>query len=424
MSTASPDQDSHTPQQLYQRGLSAIEAGRYAEAVGLLSGLENEPGLSGTMARYYLGQAHLNLGIERLHASRHAEALSHFQQARILNPNADGLAKYIAACYAGQGRFDLAAGECGRSRVEQASDRDLPIRLAHALARDGQMQRAVATLVDAIDRQPYRVDVRKQLGLLYAASEQFEDAICVFQEAAEMAPVDPELRQHLGMAHAAVNEHDDAVRHLAIAQKLRPDDAYLATLLTLAINAAKTSCVKLAISSAVGRAEAIDQDSLETLGEIITTDPEFVEAFLSLPASEMDAKIFVMLAAILERALELHPDYADLYYHCARVHERLGLTDAAIAQARTAVEINPRYAQALIQLGRLYARTDQSDEAIGRLRRAIDCGARYPDVHFLLGRLYHNDGKTQAACREYRRALQLNARYEPAHEALAEALQA
>ncbi len=424
MSTASPPQDAQTPQQLYQRGLSALEAGRYAESIALLSGLTTEESLSGTMARYYLGQSHLHLGIEHLHAARHAEALSHFQAARRLNPNADGLARYIAACYAGQGRFDLAAGECERGQVELDTDRDLPIRLAHALARDGQMQRAVATLVDAIDRQPYRVDVRKQLGLLYAASEQFEDAVCVLQEATELAPLDPELRQHLALAHVALKEYYEAAGHLAIAQKLRPDDPYLAMLLTLAIDAAKTTCVKLAIFPAAGEGESIDQDSLETLGEIITTDPEFVEAFLSLPASEMDPKIFAMLAAILERALELHPDYADLYYHCARILERLDLKDAAIARAQTAVEINPRYAQALIQLGRLYAQTDQSHEAIGRLRQAINCGASYPDVHFLLGQLYRGDGKTQAACREYRRALQLNARYEPAHAALAEALQA
>ena len=164
---------------------------------------------------------------------------------------------------------------------------------------------------------------------------------------------------------------------------------------------------------------APDED-LDALGELIVSQPDFVEAFLRLPESPMDTDVFAMLAKTLERALERQPDYADLHHHCARVYARLGRTEEAIGAAQSALRINPRYVQALIQLGDLYARTDRRDEAVDRLRDAIAAGGDYPDVHYMLGRLHLDLGDRDAARSEYRRALELNAHYGAAREALAE----
>lgn len=401
---------------LYQRGLAAFETGNYVDAVHLLGAIDPANTLIGTMARFYLGQSHLQLGIAELRAGRHPAAIKHLNQARAINPHSANLSRYLAACFVGQGRFDLAASEI---EAEKNVDANQPLRLAHAFARDGKMTRAVETLVNYIDEQPRRVDARVQLGLLYAASEQFEDAICVLQEAAGLAPLDPMVQQNLGLAHAALGEHSQAVEHLSVAQKLCPHDAYVALLLTMAIDAARSSCIKLRLVPETGRLTTVDERSLEVLGELIADEPDFVEAFLSLPTSKVDNEIFAMLAAIFERALENHPDYADLHHHCSRIYKRLGQNDSAIEEAKRAVDINPRYVQALIQLGRLYAETDASTDAIDRLEQAIEYGGDYPDVHFTLGMLYRNRGDVDHACRSFRRALELNSNYAPAQEALA-----
>ncbi|MFQ5430107.1 MAG: tetratricopeptide repeat protein [Phycisphaerae bacterium] len=408
----------------YQEGLVAFEAGRYRDAIALLSSIPEDCGLCATLARFYLGQARQRQGLLDLRAGRHTEAIRQFGAARRINPDSADLSRYLAASYAGQGRFDLAAVEYERGDAADTGDVDQPIRLAHAFARDGQMPRAVETLVKLIDAAPHRADVRLQLGLLYAAAEQYEDAVCVLQEAAELAPLDGEVRQHLGLALAAAGDHEEAVEHLAAAQRLRPQDAYLALLLTLAVDAARTTAqrLRLSLEPAGHEPAAADDGSIESLGELITREPDFVEAFLNLPDTGADKDIFAMLAAVLERALERHPDYADLYHHCARVHERLGWTDAAIFQARMAVEINPRYVQALIQLGRLYAQTDQHEAAIERLNQAIRLGGNYPDVHCLLGELYRDRGAVAQACGAFRAALSLNANYGRAREALQAAM--
>lgn len=422
--SAKPDTTYGTEAAIYQTGLAAFESGRFEEAVKQLATIAESKNLCATLARFYLGQAHLRLGIDRLRAGKHAEALNHLNASRQFNPDSSTLSRYLAACYAGQRRFDLAAAEIERDETTGRPDADRPIRLAHAFARDGRFEQAVETLVKVIDADPHRNDARVQLGLLYGAAEQFEDAVCIFTEAAELAPFDADIQLRLGMALAAAGDHSEAVEHLAVAQKLRPNDAMIAAYLTMAVAAAQTTCIKVAIHPSEGTLGVVDDRSIETLGQLIADDPDFVEAFLCLPVSEADRDLFGMLAAILESALEREPSYADLYYHCSRVYERLGQTREALQRADQAVEINPRYVQALIQLARLRAKQDEPDEAIEALGEAVKFGGDYPDVHYLLGEMHRKRGEAPLARREYRRALELNSNYSAAQDALATVLSA
>lgn len=402
---------------VYQEGLAAYETGRYCDAIAKLSALAEDRSLPGTLARFYLSQAHLQQGISELNGGNYAVAARHFSESRRINPDSAGLSNYLTACHVGQGRFDLAAAEIERARVSGDADQALPIRLAYAFLRDGQYDRAVDTLMDAIAVAPRRADLRFQIGVIQCSAGDYEAAIESLESAARLAPFDPAIHQHLGLAFGAIHRARDAVRHLRSAQRLAPHDAHTSLLLAMALDAAGQSGT-VSAEPLVARPPVEQQADLETLARVIVQDPDFVEAFLSLPESQVDRDIFAMLAGTLERALERYPDYADLHYHCSRVYHRLGRTDAAIDKAREAVRINPRYVQALIQLGRLYAQTDRDAEAIDRLRMAIDGGGDYPDVHYLLGELHRKGGRREQACRSFRRALELNAKYERAREAL------
>lgn len=418
----------------YQRGLAAFETGRYLEAIEALTAVAEGNNLPATLAGFYLAQAHVQQGIVDLNDQRYAAAAAHFTEARRINPDSRGLSGYLARCYAAQNRFDLVASEMQRSDASDASDgsanasrRDTtdptrPIRLAHAFVRDGQLPRAMAVLQDAVEAAPHRADLRLHLALLHASIESFDEALALLERAAELAPLDADVQLHLALTLAAVGRTDEAVRHLSTAQRLRPYDAHVALLLTIAVQSrqdGRKAAARAPVRAVAAAAPSEESDSLEALGDVMTSEPEFVEAFLSLPESDVDPQVFAMLAATLERALERRPDYADLHYHCSRVYARLGRTDSAIEKAGRAVEINPRYVQALIQLGRLYAQTDRREEAIDRLKGAIDAGGDYPDVHCLLGDLHRRCGDAPRARQAYRKALELNANYSRAQEALA-----
>lgn len=398
----------------YQAGLAAYERGEFERAVELLATLEGQRSLPATLARFYLGQSYLQLGISALSAGQHRIAADYFLNARRINPDSAELPRYIAACHAAANRFDLAGVEMEREARTVRNDKTLPVRLAHAFVKDGMIDRAVQTLTEAIREFPHRAEYRKQLGVIYASADRHADAIIEFAAAAQSAPLDASVRQYLGLSFAARSQFDKAVEHLAVAQKLRPQDAHVCWLLALAADAAQTD-----VSAATPLGISADERAIAVLGDLITREPEFIEAFLTLPDTQIDAEVFGMLASILERALQRCPDYADLHHHCSRIYERLGRTEAAIAQAQRATAINPQYVQALIQLGRLYARTRQTDAAIDRLEDAIASGGDYPDVHFLMGELYRERGETAAAAQRYERALALNGNYRKAREALA-----
>jgi tetratricopeptide (TPR) repeat protein len=164
---------------------------------------------------------------------------------------------------------------------------------------------------------------------------------------------------------------------------------------------------------------ADDLRGIEELSRIIEIDPDFVDAFLSIPAGDLDEQVFAMLLRTLEAALERQPEHAELHYHCGRVLQRLGRNEAAIDENEKAVRIDPMFTRALIELGRLYHQTDRRDDATTRLEQAIEAGAEYADVYYLLGNLYRDKGEITLARSAYRRALDINTGYEEARQALA-----
>src|SRR5262249_11993297 len=149
-------------------------------------------------------------------------------------------------------------------------------------------------------------------------------------------PAHAGAQQNLGLTYAATGEWACAVRHLRTAHRLRPRDAYVALQLGHALRAAAAEAVAIDGDIAVGGELSLDARAVEGLGRTILADPEFVEAFLALPTSGVDRELFATLGATLEWALERQPEFADLHFHCSRVYQRLGQSEAAIAAANRA----------------------------------------------------------------------------------------
>jgi len=404
----------------YQLGVAAYECGRFSEAVALLGRVAERRDAAGTLARFYFGQAHLQLGLGELRSRRFKQAIQHLQAAATADGARGDLARHLAAAYAGDGRYDLASREFEGLIARGDGDEDTPIRLAYAQLRQGRPELAIESMHAAIRRDGERADFHFQLGLFQAAADDYEAAIGAFSEAVRLAPRDAAARQHLGLTFAATGSLSDAVAHLRAAQRLAPRDGYLALQLGLALRAAEAEGVSMEPEAPAGEPGEVDRRAIERLGQTVLADPDFVEAFLALPQTGVDPEIFATLAATLEWALERHSEYADLHFHCSRVYERLGRREEAIAAAARALQANPQYVQAMIHLGRLYAETDRTQDGIDRLQDAIERGGDYPDVHYLLGQLYRRRGDRPRARRSFERALELNERYSAARSALAE----
>ena len=404
----------------YRLGMSAYHAGHYEQAIELLTPLACDDGESlALLSRFYLGQAHYRLAIRWFSEQRFSEAACHFQVAARMNTSGGGFARFLAACYIGTRQFHLAARELESMLRREPENVELRIRLALAQYRQGDPIEAMAALREGLCRQPHEAQLHYQLGVMLAAEEDFTEAERSFEMAVVCDPSHAGAYERLAQICSVHGRHARALEYLEKAHELEPLNARLALQLSLlGESQIKTGRrTELAWQVAADAPES-DESALDQLGQAIVDEPDFVEAFLSLPESEVDQEVFSTLAATLERALQNRPEYADLHYHCGAVYRRLGRRHDAIEHTERAVQINPKYANALIQLADLYGQTDQWARGVERLEQAIRAGADDPDVHCLIGRLCQAGGQLDRARQAYKRALDLNENYSVAKEAL------
>jgi tetratricopeptide (TPR) repeat protein len=328
------------------------------------------------------------------------------------------LCGYLSAIYANTGRWERCVAEMEDSA--RAGDKQVRTwrKLAQAQWHAGRREEAYLTLHAALRTLGAKADLHLQLGLFHAAEDRYDLARQAFESAVEADCTHSDCHYYLALAAAAQGDPYGAVLSFQRAFDLRSDDLMLAHRLAVAARAAGEGgyhvTVRLPESAAPVNASQIRQ-----LASYLCSESDFVEAFLSLPASQMDAELFGMLAGVLQTALAEHPRYADLHYHGARVFQRLGRTDAALHHARQAVAINERYVEALVLLARLEDRAGDARAAVEHARAAIACGADWPDLHCLAGEWLVRCNRPAEARRHLERALQLNRNYSPAAEALA-----
>jgi len=416
--------------QQYQLGMSAYNAARYPEAIEHLQQLAAD-GQSATaiLARFYLGQAHYRLAVALFEQHRFGEATNYFRTAAEINPVGGGFARYLAACYVGTGRFDLAGRELEGLLRQNPDDAGVRIRLALTQYKQGNPLEATTTLREGLRRRPDHAELHYQLGVMLAAADELAEAEQLFHKTIALEPTHAGAYERLAQCCSLNNRHERALRYLEKAHHLEPGDTRVAMQLNLL---AQSLTAAESVQAGAGRpmvewhldqhqhaASRLDQAAIDRLGEVILKEPDFVEAFLSLPTSKVDGEIFSALAATLEQALSKHPEYADLHYHCGAVYRRLGRSDEAIAHAERAVQINAKYIKALVLLAELYGQTDRWHDGVERLEQAVRAGADYPDLHYLIGSLYESGQRLDRARAAYRRAIEANGDYQAARKALA-----
>ena len=358
-------------------------------------------------------------GICLLNAGRYDEADKAFARAASFGGASKSLPSYLAACMIGKGSPRAAADQF--EKAVQADARQTTARIRHAFAcwQAGNREEAIESLREGVRANPESAELHFQLGTLLAAMAEYDEAELRFTQALSIDRDHTEALVSLAMCCGLRNATAEAIRHLQRAQAHKPYDARIGLLLAQAAKAVHQRGQAVRVRADMPpEMPTADQRGIEELSKIIEADPDFVDAFLSIPIRDIVERVFAMLLRTLEVALERQPEHAELHYHCGRVLDRLGRRDDAISQNERAVEIAPKFIQALIELGKLYHQTDRCADATGRLEQAVEAGADYADVHFLLGNLYREQGQVNRARSAYRRALTINHRYEAAQKAL------
>ncbi|MGC9453667.1 MAG: tetratricopeptide repeat protein [Phycisphaerae bacterium] len=402
----------------YARGLRLFMQGRYERAMAVLKPLSKRDDLPGQMAKFYRGLCRRELGVRALNDGRYAEAEKHLRDALSLLGRRGDLYEFLATACARTNRYEASADACEKA-VECGSRRasQLQRRRAQALWQAGRRVDAHMVLAEALRHDGGSSELLMQAGLFDAAEERYDRACDAFTKAVELDGSNPQLHYYLGLSAAAAGDLPKAIRSLQRTLELRSEDILAAYQLALAARTAREAGVEVSIR-VPEPARASSQARSSELVRYVAEEPDFVEAFLALPESDADGQLFALLAEVLQTALTEHPRYADLHRNAARVLERLGRHEEAVAHARRAVEINPGYLAARLDLARLLQRSGQCDEALEHLEQVVSGGGDWPDVHCQAARLLRDRRETDRARRHLQRALELNPDYREASEEL------
>ncbi len=404
---------------LYQGATQAFDERNYAQAGEWFSQLVGDDHLFGLMSRYYAAESFVRCGLEQMKASHFPAAVESFSRAIQYNPKHESLPQYLVGCFYRLRKLDRAIQISDRDTDQHPDQTDPRIRLALTLWSDGQQEKAIHTLREGLLRQPQQAEWYFQLGLMYGAREEFLEAVENLNSAIRLKPDHCDALVNLALCHSALSRHDRAVGLLTKAQQLRPADAKINLWLAMALRAiSQTSLVPNVNLVFPQEHSSVEIGDLEELIQMVAREPDVVEAFIAWPELEHENDIFALFSTVLDRALTQQAHRAELHYHRARIHRRMGNDELAIRSCERAVEIDPRGVQALIALAKLYRDTDRNEEAEIRLRQVRDMGYEYADVYYMLGCIYRDWGWGDRARESYDRAIQINTNYRAAREAL------
>jgi len=151
------------------------------------------------------------------------------------------------------------------------------------------------------------------------------------------------------------------------------------------------------------------QNDLVFLKQWLRTDPESVQARVSLGHRMVQNDQLDVAVDHFQEALRLRPDYADVHLRLAEIHERRDEIEEAARHGAEAVRLQPDSAEAHNKLGVVRAIQGDWSAAIRDYREALRLRPDYADAHNNLGAsLAHRQQWSEAAL-HYERALELNA---------------
>jgi tetratricopeptide (TPR) repeat protein len=169
---------------------------------------------------FFLGVVRRRLGEEQKALAAFAsipEDHKHFAEART----------QMAAIYEKRGDYEAARAEVARAMAVEPS-RPLELYNAQLLAKEGDVEGAVAYLDGLLAQRPDDDEVIYNLGVVYGESGQTDQAIAMMQRALELNPSNASALNYIGYTLAERGEKlDEAEDMITRAIELRPEDGYI-----------------------------------------------------------------------------------------------------------------------------------------------------------------------------------------------------
>jgi predicted Zn-dependent protease len=289
----------------------------------------------------------------------------------------------------------LAKGESRLAR-EQAEEilrhypdeRNSQLVIAAALRADGDKAEALQRLEQLVQLAPDFALAQQELGFAHAEAGQVLAAIEALQRAVGIEsrlPASWQLMGELFLVDEDENSAAEAFNQYLLASSVEPD---------------LVRALKLFRAGKIGQAEQLCRTFLHD-------NPTNVIAIGLLADIGMKAGAYADAENLLERCLELAPDFSMARLSYAQVLQRQEKLDLALVQVEQLLEVEPEKFTLLVLRGAILAKMGDYERALPFYEFLLSNYPARPSITMVYGHVLKTVGQQQKAIEAYRQAISL-----------------
>ena len=273
-----------------------------------------------------------------------------------------------------------------------ASHVDARIESALSSADDGDIEDAIDDLQDLLDEPEGGYLAAYNLGVILDRRGDVGQALQYYVTALQRQPNFSPALTNLIRLYLRAGAYSDAEEVARQFMELRPDNL-------------DHQAAHLEVWLAQGRYE----DAVQGARDILRHDVAHVEAMLQMATAKYRLRRYELAEAILERAIQLSPERAEIYYLLGQVALAQDNADGARANFRQAIDLQPRFPEARNNYAVMLHDSGNFQRAIGHLEESLRDAPHDAEAHVNLGNSRKALGHYADAEASYKTALNIDA---------------
>jgi len=300
------------------------------------------------------------LGIVYAQQKREPEAEALFKQAIALHPEFAGAEASLGLLYIQMAKYDLAVPPLEEALRLDPGREDARSALlsarrgqAHGASDLGDLEKALALLIEARRLNPDDAGVEYDLGMISLRMSLFPDAVTAFDHVLKVRPDDPQALYGLGRSKMALAKFDEAEQAFEKYVHLRPDDASGFYALGFTLEALEHTA-----------------EAREEYEKSIVLEPQQTESYFHLGLISLEAGDLNRAQEKFERVLKRAPQHAGALTGMGRIRFQQKQYPAAADFLKKAVDAQPKLREPHYYLGMVYARLGSKDNSEKELETA------------------------------------------------------
>lgn len=272
------------------------------------------------------------------------------------------------------------------------------IRDAIKTAEDGDLESAADALVDLIESPKGGFLAAYNLGVIRERQGRYETAARRYFFSLQRNPDFSPALSNLIRLYLRSGRVDDADQ---LGQKF--------------VNERPDNVGHRAVYLLVPLAKGAYEDVIRRSRDVLKKDERNVDAMYAMAQANFELDRNELARAVIERAVELAPERADLFNFYGMIQLKLENKPGAIANFQKAIELRSQYPEARNNLGVLYHEARDFDAAAREFLSAVKSYPDYKEAFLNLGNSYKGLKRYKDAELAFKRALKIDETYPAAH---------